>query len=139
MSITKLIQRDTFAPSRLVIVLVIVTMLVIIALSSMIPIAHAQRTGGIDIGTTDALLNRMCDVFRFMLNVLFILSVIMFLVGGYLYVTAGGGAENVSKATKTLVYAAVGIVVALVAASLPLLVGSILNVSPGVIDSCLVF
>jgi hypothetical protein len=58
---------------------------------------------------------------------LIVLSVVMFLVGGYRYVTSGGDSEKVSSANKTLLYAAVAVVVALVAAGMPYIVNSFLT------------
>lgn len=57
---------------------------------------------------------------------LIVLSVIMALVSAYKYVTAAGDPDKVSSASKTLLYAAIGVAVALVAAGVPLIVESFL-------------
>ena len=55
----------------------------------------------------------------------------MILVGGYTYASSGGDPEKVGKATKTLLYASIGIVVALVAKGFPTLIGSFLGTTLG--------
>jgi len=59
---------------------------------------------------------------------LIIFSVVMFLVGGYRYVTSGGDPEKVSGANKTLIYAAIAVVVALLAAGIPNIIASFFGV-----------
>lgn len=44
-----------------------------------------------------------------------VLSIIMVIVGGFRYVTSGGKQENVSAAKNTVLYAAIGLVVAALA------------------------
>ena len=53
------------------------------------------------------------------------ISVIMALYAAYNYITAGDDTEKTTKARKILTYAAVGIVVALIAAGFPALVASL--------------
>ncbi len=68
-----------------------------------------------------------CGALNWLFWGLIVLSIAMFLIGGYLYTTSGGDAEKVGKATKTLTYAAIGVVVALVASGVPYFIGSFLN------------
>ncbi len=56
--------------------------------------------------------------------ILIAISIIMFLWGGYRYVTSQGEPEKVSEANKTLLYAAVGVIVAIVAFGLPIVISS---------------
>jgi hypothetical protein len=56
--------------------------------------------------------------------ILISLSVIMIMWAAYLYVTAGDDTEKVKRATKTITYAAVAIVVALLAEGFPVLISS---------------
>ena len=72
-----------------------------------------------------------CNATLWMFWGLIVVSIAMFLVGGYIYATSAGEAEKVGQATKTLTYAAIGIVVAIVAKGVPLLVGSFLGTSQG--------
>jgi magnesium-transporting ATPase (P-type) len=55
---------------------------------------------------------------------LIVFSIVMFLVGGYKYAFSRGDPEKVTSANRTLRYAAIAMVVAIVAAGIPLLVSS---------------
>lgn len=76
-----------------------------------------------------------CGALVWMFWGLIVLSVAMALVAGYRYVTSSGEPEKVSTAGKTLLYAAIGIAVALLAKGFPSLVGSFFNTSVGVCES----
>ena len=58
-----------------------------------------------------------------------VFGVAMFLYGGFLYATSAGEAEKVGKANKTLLYAAIALVVAFVAQGVPVLIASFLGSS----------
>src|SRR5258708_3286915 len=60
-----------------------------------------------------------CGIMLWIFWGLIVLSIIMFLIGGYRYVTSAGDSEKVSKANKTLIYAAIAVAVGLVAGGLP--------------------
>lgn len=55
------------------------------------------------------------------------LSVIMVLIGSFQFMTGGGDPEKISQARKTILYAAVGLGVALMAGGVASLVTSIIN------------
>lgn len=107
----------------------------VIANLFLMPLAQAQVTGKAfptppillpqgPLQQTGDVVNLFCSTIDWIFWLLIVLSVIMFLVGGYRYVTAAGESEKVSKANKTLLYAAIAVVVALVAAGVPTLVSS---------------
>ncbi len=77
-----------------------------------------------------------CGILVWMFWGLVVLGIAMFFVGGYKYATSGGDAERVSGANKTLLYAAIAIVIALVAKGVPLLIGSFLGATNGVNNVC---
>jgi hypothetical protein len=54
------------------------------------------------------------------------LSVIMVLVGAFQFMTGGGDPEKISQARKTILYAAIGLAVALMAGGITSIVKSIL-------------
>lgn len=62
--------------------------------------------------------------FDVMFWILIALSTVMVIVGAFNYVTANGESEKVSKGNKTLVWAAIGVAVALIAYNVPNIVGS---------------
>jgi hypothetical protein len=79
------------------------------------------------ITSAQALLNFMCTIFSWMFYFLITLSLIMILVAAFTYVTANGNPEKVGKATKMILYAAIGIAVALIAKGVPSIIASILG------------
>ncbi|MBI2622952.1 MAG: hypothetical protein HYW65_00030 [Candidatus Liptonbacteria bacterium] len=80
--------------------------------------------------------NILCPIARYMFWLLMVVSVIMILYAAFLYMTAEGGEEKVSKAHKIVAYAAVGIVVALLSYGFPFVVGSIFGYPADKIPSC---
>lgn len=79
-------------------------------------------------GATDINNKILCPIANAMFWVLITISTIMVLYGGFLYITGGTNPERVSKAHKTLIYAAVGIIVALVAGALPTVIANLFGV-----------
>jgi hypothetical protein len=61
--------------------------------------------------------------------ILISLAIIMIFWAAYIYLTAGDDTEKVHKATKTITYAAVAVIVALLAKGFPTLVTSIFSTS----------
>jgi hypothetical protein len=71
--------------------------------------------------------NLFCGALNWMFWGLIVVGVGMFLYGGYLYATSAGEADKVGQANKTLLYAAIAIVVALVAQGVPPLIANFLG------------
>jgi cytochrome b subunit of formate dehydrogenase len=99
------------------------------------PVAHGATAPTNVITSSQDVVNLFCGALKWMFWGLIVLSVAMFLVGGYMYATATGDAEKVSKANKTLLYAAIAVVVALVALGAPMLIGSFFHVTSG-LNAC---
>ena len=76
----------------------------------------------------------LCPIFGWMFTFLITISAIMGLVGGYWYMTSRGDSEKVSKATKTITYAAVGVAVALAAKAVPSLISNLFG--GGAVSAC---
>ena len=74
--------------------------------------------------TTMSLLitNVICEIAYFMFYVLAALVVLFVVVAAYKYLTSSGDPEKVKGATKTITYAVVALVVALLAKVIPLIV-----------------
>ena len=66
-----------------------------------------------------------CPIEDWMFWILLAVAIIMVLWAAYTYVTAGDDTEKVHRGSKIITYAAVAIVVALLAKGFPLLVGSL--------------
>ena len=58
---------------------------------------------------------------------LIVLTIIFVLIAAFKYLTAGGDPEKVKSAGSTLLYAAIAVVVALIAKGLPLIVSSFIG------------
>jgi hypothetical protein len=80
-------------------------------------------------GDLDAKL--FCPIIDIMFWVLISVSIIMVLWAAFLYVTAEGEAEKPSQARKMVLYAAIGIVIALLAKGVPSLVADLFGQSSG--------
>ncbi|MBU6500504.1 MAG: hypothetical protein KGJ89_01590 [Patescibacteria group bacterium] len=103
-----------------------------IALQLFASVANAAVSGtGIDISTPDQVVGIICRIAADMFWILIALSTVMVLFGAFTYVTAGESAEKVNSAHKIITYAAVGIVVALLARGFPYIVASVLGASSG--------
>ena len=96
----------------------------ILVILQMTPVlAYAQQ---IDLDTPQQVSNAVSRVAEFLSTLLFAVSVIVVIIAGFMYLTAGGNEQQVTKANKTLTYAVVGLVVGASAYSLPYLIQNIL-------------
>ncbi len=75
------------------------------------------------------MMRTMVNWFLFFLG---FIATIFLIYGGFLYITAGMSDDNIAKAKKIITYAAIGIVVILVAA---VLVNALLNMIAGGVDN----
>jgi fumarate reductase subunit D len=73
--------------------------------------------------------NLLNTAISWIFTLLIILAVIFILYAAFLYLTAAGDTEKVKKANHTLLYAAIAIAVAVLAKSIPVLVGNFIGAS----------
>jgi formate-dependent nitrite reductase membrane component NrfD len=64
-----------------------------------------------------------------MFTFLIVLAIVFVLVAAFKYLTAAGDPEKVKSASHTLIYAAVAVVIAILAKGVPLIIGSLFNVT----------
>lgn len=77
------------------------------------------------VATSSGLQTFLCTVvLSWIFTAAIVFSIIMLLVAAFWYMTSAGDPAKVSKANKTLVYVAIGVAVAILARTLPILVGS---------------
>jgi len=93
------------------------------------------QTSGIDIGTKEKVVAAICNIASAMFWILIALSTVMVLYGAFLYLTGGADAEKVKSAHKTITYAAVGVVVAILAKGFPFIVANIFSAT-GLPNGC---
>jgi hypothetical protein len=85
-----------------------------------------------NVDSAQDIVNRvLCPIAAAMFWILLAVSVIMVLIGAWMYLTAGGDAEKVKKAHMTLTYAATGVVVAFLAGTFPAIIASIFSRGAG--------
>ena len=99
-------------------------------------VAFADAPPAIASNVTDVSTNVLCKVFNAAFGVIITFSVLMILWGAFTYMQAQDNSEKVTLATKTITYAVIGIVVALLAKGAPLVIANIFpNVSLSTCDS----
>ncbi len=86
------------------------------------------------VSTMQNLLDLTCVVFGWLFYFLIALTVVFIVIAAYRYLTASGNPEKIKGATNTILYAAIAVAVALLAKSLPLIVGDFLGaISPALL------
>lgn len=86
-------------------------------------ISDAQNRGsgtinanqGTNIGGFDDVIGLIEKASRWFLSIIIAISVLMILVGAFYYTTSGGSEDKVEKGKKYIIYAVVGIAIALLA------------------------
>jgi hypothetical protein len=90
--------------------------------------AHAQLSlpGQVAAVSNPAkILTFICTVlFSYLFTAAIFISIFFVLIAAYRYLTSSGNADQVSLASKTLLYAAVGVAIAILARSVPVIVGT---------------
>ena len=100
-------------------------------------VSVARAASRLNVNNVTDLKNKvLCPIVSVMFWAFMIIAVIMVLWSAFLYLTSGGDTEKVKTATKSLTYAAVAIVIAILANSFPLIVGSIFRLSGEPITGC---
>lgn len=77
--------------------------------------------------TIDRLINLIETLASWFLIIIGLIGVIFLLYGALVYITAGGDSEKVDKAKKTIIYALIGIAVAILAFAIVTFVASLLR------------
>jgi hypothetical protein len=116
------------------------------AVSLLLPLTtFAQLTGpGVSaptgpITSIGGVQSTLCQVVNWLFYGLIIFAVIMVLVAAFKYLTAAGDPEKVKSASQTLLYAAIAVLVGIIAKGFPSLIGSFIGqggVGSGGVFSC---
>lgn len=70
----------------------------------------------------------LCNILGWVFILLIILAVFFVIVAAFRYLMAGGEPEKVGAANHTLIYAAVAVVVAIIARGIPIIISNFFNV-----------
>ena len=92
---------------------------------------NTHGPGSIDSGTSDwgifCFLNMMIIVVNIIFVVLMILVIVMVMMGAFRLMTAAGAPDKVTAGRNMIMYAAIGLIVALVAKAIPSIVSALLG------------
>lgn len=85
----------------------------------------ATRSGGAGLTVDKSFGDIIASAIGWLMGILATVSVLMFVVAGIMYVTAGGDEETIVKAKKFITYAITGIVIALIGFLIVQVIGSV--------------
>jgi hypothetical protein len=105
-------------------------------------VANAQSgPPPIVITTKEQLTALICNILIYFFWIVIVISVIMVLLAAFDYVTAGDDTEKTTRGRKRLTYAAVGVLVALLASGFPAIISSLFPSNPNTTlgSACTVF
>ncbi len=113
---------------------------VIPAVSLALPLVAAAQVGGgapvtapvAPVTSLSAVGTSLCNITNWLFYFLIILAVIFIIVAAFKYLTAAGDPEKVKSASHMLLYAAIAIVVGVIAKAVPSLIGTILSTGTSV-------
>lgn len=80
-----------------------------------------------NINTFDDVIRLMCKLTSYAFTILVVLAIVFVIVAAFRYLTASGDPEKVKKANHTLIYAAVSLLVAILAKAIPFVVGNLIG------------
>ena len=87
------------------------------------------------INSINAVGTSLCTITNWLFYFLIILAVIFIIIAAFKYLTAAGDPEKVKAASHSLLYAAIAIVVGILAKAVPSLVGSVIG-QGGITTGC---
>ena len=95
---------------------------VALLLSPVLASAVGIQTPNPGVTNVGSLLDRICSLTDIFFTTLLILSIVFVMIAAFRYLTAGGDPEKVEGANKQILYAAVAIIIALFARSVPVVI-----------------
>jgi len=94
------------------------------ALAPLAALAVAVNSLPSNITTLETLADKVCLIAQWLFTFLIILAVIFVIWAAFRYLTAAGDPEKVKKANHSLIYAAVAVLVAVIAKGFPYIIGN---------------
>ncbi len=108
-----------------------------------LPVVHALAVTPLplppvvnNINSGESVLGSICVILNYIFTAAIILSIALILVAAFKYMTASGDPEKLKSAHKAIMYVAVGIAVAILARTVPVIVGSFLGVQGAAVSPC---
>ncbi len=93
----------------------------------LIGLAASATVSPVMITTTDQLTNLINNIGTWIFGIVIAIAIIFFVLAGFYFITAQGDPAKVGKAREMITYAIVGVVVAILAKGIPLLLANILK------------
>lgn len=84
----------------------------------LVPMLALANAGPIEPATTTTLWEAIDNLTNWFYGIFLALAVIMVVYAGFMFLTAGGDVEKITKARNALMYAVIGVVIALLAKSI---------------------
>ena len=104
------------------------------------PIAHAQLQlpGEVtNVSNISNIQNFICTfIFSWLFTAAVLLVIFFVLMAAYRYMTAGDNADQIQTANKTLIYAAIGLAIAILARTVPIMIGALVTNNGVRLDPC---
>jgi hypothetical protein len=79
------------------------------------------------LNSTNSIQTSICSILDYVFTAAIILSIALVLIAAFKYMTASGDPEKLKSAHKTLMYVAVGLAVAILSRTIPILVGNFIG------------
>jgi len=107
----------------------VVSLLVPVLASAQVPAAPVTAPSNSGFNSLNNVGSSLCTITNWLFYFLIILTVIFIIIAAFKYLTAGGDPEKVKGASHMLLYAAIAVVVGILARAVPTLVGSVIGSS----------
>ena len=101
--------------------------LLVLALMIALPVMAYQGLPDPGVETVDQLIEKVYRVMDVVFAILIIFAVGFIIYAAFTYITAKGEADKVTQANKMIIYAAVGVLIAIFAKAIPTVVANILQ------------
>jgi membrane-associated HD superfamily phosphohydrolase len=105
----------------------VMALLVPVLASAQVPAAPVSAPTNTGFNNLNNLGTSLCTITNWLFYFLIILTVIFIIIAAFKYLTAGGDPEKVKGASHMLLYAAIAVVVGILAKAVPGLVGSVIG------------
>ena len=113
---------------RILVKLALISAIGLLLLPAIVPVRAAVPTYGEEIITTpQGFIDLIKGITKWIFSIVMAIAILFIILAAWYFLTAAGNPEAIAKARQMLIYAIVGIAVALLAAGLPALINAFLG------------
>jgi len=113
---------------RILVKLALISAIGLLLLPAIVPVRAAVPTYGEEIITTpQEFIDLIKGITKWIFSIVMAIAILFIILAAWYFLTAAGNPEAIAKARQMLIYAIVGIAVALLAAGLPALINAFLG------------